>query len=95
MDEFATLESMMGSSDDDSGEEEVIGGSAEVFAPPPSVDPAPLASCPDGWTRHRSARYRNATAPDGYEYFHCTSNKKNAISDQIGQAKLRLICISH
>ena len=55
---------MLGSSDDDSGEEEFIGGSAEVFAPPPSVDPG-------GWTRRRSARYRNATAPDGYEYFHC------------------------
>ena len=75
---------MLGGSDD-SGEEEVIEASYEVVAataPSSTLSlsavehsgttaPQPLAACPAGWARHRSSRYRDASQPEGYEYFHC------------------------
>ena len=75
------------SDDDDSGEEEVIGTSEEAVPTnyPPSTPssaeaqntdataPEPLATCPEGWVAYRSSRYRDASQPDGYVYFHCAA----------------------
>jgi len=77
-----------GSSDDESGEEEVIGTSEEAVptSNPPSTPtsaafvefsgapaPEPLATCPEGWVAYRSSRYRDASQPEGYVYFHCAA----------------------